>query len=120
MTAHAQHLHWVQLCQRDDLVAESGVAARVGQQQIALFYLPDDNAVFALDNHDPFSAANVLARGIIGDLQGHWVVAAPIYKQHFRLDNGQCLEDASVCVATWPARLNGDAVEVALPIALPI
>lgn len=116
MTTNAQNCRWVALCQRADLVAESGVAARFGEHQIALFYLPEENAVFALDNYDPFSDANVLARGIVGDLQGRWVVAAPIYKQHFCLADGQCLEDAQVRVTTWPTRLNGDAVEVAFPV----
>jgi nitrite reductase/ring-hydroxylating ferredoxin subunit len=32
-------------------------------------------------------------RGIIGDLQGERVIASPIYKQHFSLATGRCLED---------------------------
>jgi nitrite reductase/ring-hydroxylating ferredoxin subunit len=46
-----------------------------------------------LSNKDPFSQANVMARGIIGDLQGERVIASPIYKQHFSLATGRCLED---------------------------
>lgn len=114
MTTHAQTLNWTPLCQRDDLVPESGVAARLGDQQIALFYLPDEQRVFAIANHDPFSHANVLARGILSDIGGVWAVAAPVYKQHFRLDDGQCVEDTTVRIQTWPARLIDDRVEIAL------
>ncbi|PTY36241.1 nitrite reductase small subunit [Saccharospirillum sp. MSK14-1] len=116
MTVQTQNLKWVQLCQRGDLVAESGVAARLEDQQLALFYLPDENRVYAIDNHDPFSQANVLARGLIGDLHGEWVVASPIYKQHFRLTDGQCLEASEVQLKTWPARLNNNNVEIALAL----
>lgn len=34
-----------------------------------------------------------MSRGIIGDLQGERVIASPIYKQHFSLATGRCLED---------------------------
>ncbi len=29
------------------------------------------------------------------------VVASPLYKQHFRLEDGQCLEDDSVTLRIW-------------------
>jgi len=56
---------------------------------------------FALGNCDPFSGANVLARGIVGDLAGKLVVASPVYKQHFCLRTGICLEDMTVTVPVW-------------------
>ena len=43
--------------------------------------------VYALDNFDPHSGANVLSRGIVGDLSGELVVASPVYKHHFSLDH---------------------------------
>jgi len=70
----------------------------------------DDDSVYALGNHDPFSRANVLSRGIVGDLKGELVVASPVLKQHFSLVSGQCLEDPSVRVPVFPARLDGDMV----------
>ncbi len=40
--------------------------------------------MYALDNFDPASSrANVLSRGLTGDLQNERVVASPIYKNHF-------------------------------------
>ena len=60
-----------------------------------------ERELYAIDHHDPFSNANVIAHGIVGDIKGAAVVASPIYKQHFRLEDGQCVEDDSVTLATW-------------------
>lgn len=104
---------WKKLCSQDDLVANSGVAALHQGEQIALFYIPGyENEVFAIGNQDPFSKANILARGLIGDLQGEPMVASPLYKQHFSLQSGNCLEEPEVNVPVWPVRLHEGAVEI--------
>ena len=86
---------WLPVCPVDDIVPDTGVAALLGGRQIAVFRMRTDDRIYAIDNRDPFSGANVLARGLVGDLQGERVVASPIYKQHFSLATGRCLEDAS-------------------------
>lgn len=112
MTA-ATHTEWKVLCKAEDLVAHSGVAARLNDAQIALFYLPGhEEEVFALCNRDPVSNANVIARGIIGDLKGEVVVASPLYKQHYALKTGLCQEDTALQLRTWPTRLNNGVVEI--------
>lgn len=113
---------WQVVCQRGDLVANSGVCALVNGQQVAIFYLPgscgrngedgEDGEVYALGNRDPIGKANVMSRGIVGDLQGQLVVASPLYKQHYNLETGQCLEDEQVCLPVYPVRLDGDDVRV--------
>lgn len=125
MTANAQTQQhasttspWVQVCTVDDLVPGSGVAALVLGQQIALFFLPDEGhltksqRIHALANQDPASGANVMARGIIGDISGETVVAAPLYKHHFSLATGQCLEEENWQVQVWPARIVDGQVEI--------
>lgn len=102
---------WVTVCRLEDIVPNTGVCALVDERQVAVFRL-DDDSVYAIDNHDPFSRANVLSRGIVGDLKGEVVVASPVYKQHFSLATGQCLEDPGVCLAVFPVRLEGDAILV--------
>jgi NAD(P)H-dependent nitrite reductase small subunit len=102
---------WVAVCRLDDIVPNTGVCALVGGQQVAVFRL-DDDSVYALSNHDPFSRANVLSRGIVGDLKGELVVASPVYKQHFSLASGQCLEDPQVRVLVFAARLENGTVWV--------
>lgn len=113
MTA-AQKYNWEPLCTRQDLVAESGVCALLGSEQVALFYLPDEEQVlYALANRDPIGGANVLSRGIVGDIGGELVVASPLYKQHFSLLTGTCLEDEAIQVEVYGVRLDGDSVLIA-------
>ena len=54
----------------------------------------------------------MLSRGIVGDLNGELVVASPVYKQHFSLLDGRCIEDASVSVPVYRALLDGADVVV--------
>lgn len=104
---------WQDLCAVEDLVPGSGVAARLGKQQIALFYLPQETpAVYAIDNQDPKSGANVISRGIVGDIGGELVVASPLYKQHYRLRDGRCLEEDHR-LNTYAVRLDGGRVWLA-------
>lgn len=105
---------WTDICGKQDLVANSGVCALVDEQQVALFYMPSEDTVYAVSNYDPFGAANVLSRGLIGSLGDNLVVASPLYKQHFCLNSGRCLEDEAQSIPAWQARLNGDRVEIQL------
>ncbi len=116
-TIEQTSVQWRALCSRADLVANSGVVAWVDGAQVALFYLPEqasDKQLYAVDNRDPKSGANVIGRGIIGSLGGDLVIAAPLYKQHYRLEDGTCLEYPEQQLRTWPVRLLGDTVEIGL------
>src|SRR5262245_25478334 len=106
---------WVAVCRLEDIVPNTGVCALVGGRQVAVFRL-DDDRVYAISNHDPFSRANVLSRGIVGDLKGELVVASPVYKQHFSLASGQCLEDPAVRVPAFATRLEDGTVWVGAPL----
>ncbi|MFA5494727.1 MAG: nitrite reductase small subunit NirD [Porticoccaceae bacterium] len=102
---------WQALCAIGDLVENAGVPALVGDRQVAIFYLPAETPrVYAIGNWDPVGKANVLSRGIIGDIGGELVVASPLYKQHFSLTSGKCLEDDSVSVPVYEVVLDGDTV----------
>ena len=94
---------WSSVCSMDDVLPGTGVAALIADHQIAIFRVGD--AVYALDNFDPHSDSNVLSRGIVGDLNGEPVVASPVYKHHFNLATGRCLEDADRSVRAWPVRV---------------
>jgi nitrite reductase (NADH) large subunit len=48
----------------------------------------------------------VLSRGLVGNLGERIVVASPIYKHHFDLTTGQCLEEPANSVPAWPARID--------------
>ncbi|MEJ2045084.1 MAG: nitrite reductase small subunit NirD [Reinekea sp.] len=109
MTVSTQQ-QWQTVCQLTDLIPQSGVAAKINNRQIALFYIPEHNRVYAIDNYCPFAEANVLARGIVGDLNEQLIVASPLYKQHFNLQTGACLEDDSVKVACYPTKIDNDSI----------
>ena len=95
-------LEWEDVCRLDQVLKGTGVCALVGGRQLAI--VRTDDAVYALDNFDPFSKAFVLSRGIVGDRGGVPKIASPIYKQSFDLRSGQCLDDPKVRVATWQVR----------------
>src|SRR5690242_8719339 len=102
---------WTVVCALDDIVPNSGVCGLVAGCQVAVFRL-DDDSVHAIGNYDPFSRANVISRGIVGDVQGELVVASPVYKQHFSLLTGKCVEDPAVSVPVYSARVDAGRVLV--------
>ena len=102
----------MRICRYDDLLPERGVAALVRGRQVAVFRTYD-GAVYALDNRDPFSGANVLSRGIVGSRGDVPTVASPMYKQVFDLRTGACLETQGKeahALQVWPVAVdaNGD------------
>ena len=103
---------WRSVCELDALLPDVGARALVDDAQVAVFRLSSTDDVFAIDAFDPFSKAPVLSRGIVGDVGGQLVVASPIYKQHFSLRTGRCLEDDAVAVRTFATRVVGGCVQV--------
>ncbi|WP_219412938.1 nitrite reductase small subunit NirD [Pseudonocardia nigra] len=107
-------LRWETVCRYERLQPERGVAALLGEVQIALFRT-HDGAVHAVGNVDPFSGAAVLSRGIVGDRAGVPIVASPVYKQAFSLLTGQCQDDPAVAVPVYPVRLADGWLQIGLP-----
>jgi nitrite reductase (NADH) small subunit len=115
---------WVNICALDEIVPNTGVCALVGDRQVAVFRVvaaPDELApasvsggsmVFAISNYDPNANAAVLSRGLIGNLGDRLVVASPIYKQHFDLRTGECLEAPENAVARFDAQVRDGHVWV--------
>jgi nitrite reductase (NADH) small subunit len=112
------------ICTLDDIIPEAGVCALVsteaGDKQVAIFRTKEDE-LFAIDNFDPFSNANVLSRGLIGgtvvtneagEETDVLYVASPIYKHRFNLATGQCLDDETVKLGSYEVSLDGDTVMV--------
>ena len=99
---------WVSICDLPEILPDTGVCALVDGRQIALFRMSDirmGDALYAIDNRDPMSGANVLSRGIVGDVRGELVVASPLYKHHYSLTTGRCLEDPDKFVNVYPAKV---------------
>ena len=92
------------ICAVDALLPERGVAALLGDVQIALFRT-HDGEVFAIGNQDPFSGANVMSRGIVGSRGDIPTVASPMFKQVFDLRTGACLDDPDVSLPVYPVEI---------------
>jgi nitrite reductase (NADH) small subunit len=102
--------NWIKVCKTDDILPNSGVAALVSGLQIAIFRLQSE--FYAISDYDPFSGAYVLSRGIVGDRAGVIKVSSPIYKQSFNLLTGECLDDPSVKLPTYPVQVVDDGVYI--------
>jgi nitrite reductase (NADH) small subunit len=103
---------WVTVCDLEQILPNTGVCALVADQQVAIFRVGTGTELYAISNYDPFSKANVLSRGLIGDRQGTLKIASPIYKQNFCLKTGECLDDPAVQIPTYLTRVSGTEVQV--------
>jgi nitrite reductase (NADH) small subunit len=103
---------WIDICQRTDIVPGTGVCALLGEAQVAVFRCRQTDALYAIDNYDPIGRAQVLSRGIIGCVAGEPVVASPLYKQHFNLSTGVCLQSPKVQLKTYDVRYLDDRVQL--------
>ncbi len=104
---------YTDVCALTDINLDTGVCALVGGQQVAIFRPAAGNTLFAVGNFDPIGEANVLSRGLISDIKGQLTVASPLYKQHYVLESGACLEDDSVSIPTFKVKVEGERVLVA-------
>ena len=105
--------NWTDICAVDDILPSTGVCALVEQRHVAVFRLGADR-FFAIDNVDPKSGASVLSRGLLGSVGDRIVVASPLYKNHFDLQTGECLEAPEQSVRAHGVRVDGGRVSVAL------
>ena len=106
-------LTWTDVCAVDDIFPDTGVCALVGEQHVAVFRLGEDR-FFAIDNIDPKSGASVLSRGLLGTLGDRVVVASPLYKNHFDLHTGECIEVPEQSVRAHGVRVDGGRISVAV------
>tara|TARA_R110001583_G_C5655061_1_gene409155 strand:- start:1683 stop:2081 length:399 start_codon:yes stop_codon:yes gene_type:complete len=104
---------WTNVCSLADINPDTGVCALVNGKQVAVFRYGEGEQVYAISNFDPFGNANVLSRGILGSIGDRPVVASPLYKQHFDLTTGECLEDADVKIPNYPVTIENGVVKVA-------
>ncbi|KQU66569.1 nitrite reductase small subunit [Phycicoccus sp. Root563] len=110
-------VRWHEICSLKSLSRERGAAALVAGRQVALFRTFDDR-VYAVQQLDPFSGANVMSRGIVGTRGDVPTVASPMYKQVFDLRTGSCLDPVGKephSLQTFPVHVVDDVVSVGLP-----
>ena len=113
------------MCRLADLAPERGAAALLADgDQVALFRLVDDR-VLAVQQHDPFSDAYVISRGIVGSRRS----TAWTYRRSRRRCTSRCSTwprarawtsrarrrraGSAPDLRTWPVRVRDGLVEVA-------
>ncbi|MEU8515699.1 nitrite reductase small subunit NirD [Kitasatospora sp. NPDC048722] len=106
---------WRAVCTLDDLQPGRGRAVLLeGARQVAVF-LDRTGTLYAVDNLDPFSGAQVLSRGLLGSRGSRPTLASPMYKQVFDLTDGRCLDEDTApdgrpaVLKVWPVRVSGGA-----------
>ncbi|MEV8588666.1 nitrite reductase small subunit NirD [Streptomyces sp. NPDC051180] len=95
---------WMAVCEEARLTPGRGMAALLPDGRQAAVFRARSGRVYAIDNRDPFTGAQVLARGLVGSADGRPFVASPLLKQRFDLETGRCLDDDEVAVAVYPVR----------------
>lgn len=96
---------WVAVCDGELLQPGRGVAVLLPDGRQAAVFKDRRGQVYAIGNRDPFTGAFVLSRGLTGSAGGHVYVASPLLKQRFDLATGVCLDDVSVRIPAYTARL---------------
>lgn len=107
---------WHDICAESELVENSGICALVEDQQIAIFTVitQESRQLYAVSNWDPIGKANVIYRGIIGSVGDATVVASPLYKEHYCLETGRCIEKDEVSLLTFGIQLRDGRILVAV------
>ncbi len=119
-TQVTENKSWRTICNTSDLVKDSGISALLESEansagedeQVAIFHIPNsEEKVFAVGNYDPIGQANVLYRGLVGCIDNEPVVSSPLYKQHFSLKTGKCLQEDKT-ISVYDIRINNEEVQL--------
>lgn len=103
---------WTKICAFQDLTPNTGICALFDNEHVAIFYCQRSEQLYAISNFDPIANASVLSRGIMASLQGETYVASPLYKQHFNLQTGECLESPEYRLKTYAVRRENDEIQL--------
>ncbi|RKR90123.1 assimilatory nitrite reductase (NAD(P)H) small subunit [Micromonospora pisi] len=108
---HGGTREWTAVCAYPRVEPERGVAALVGDEQVAVFRT-HDGQLFAIGNRDPIGGAYVMSRGIVGSRGSTPTVASPLHKQVYDLRTGECLDEPGVALPTYRIRCRDNVIEV--------
>lgn len=104
---------WSSACRLTDVPAGQGAAVLIAGQQIAVFRT-DDGSIYALGNRDPFTGANVMARGILGSRGDVQIVTSPMLKHSFSLETGKAVDDPDASLPTFATRVVDGLIQVSV------
>ena len=102
---------WERACSVEELEPSWGEALLIRMRQIALFMIAPDE-IYAVDNLDPATNANVISRGIVGSKGDRPTVASPLLKHVYDLGTGECFAQPELALQTFRTRVVGGFIEV--------
>lgn len=105
---------WSYVCEVSDLVVNSGVCALIDEKQVAIFNVKINgtSSLFAVSNFDPIGKANVMYRGLVGSIGGVPVVASPLFKEHYSLESGECIEHPDIHLTSFAIKQDGECIYI--------
>ncbi|GAA5041391.1 nitrite reductase small subunit NirD [Nocardia callitridis] len=103
---------WTRACLLDHLIAGRGVAVLLRGGRQAALIRTEAGVLYAVGNIDPAGRAAVMSRGIVGDRAGVPVLASPLLKQVYSLEDGQCLDDPALSLPVFAVRVDDGIVSV--------
>ncbi len=96
------------ICAETDLEENWGEVALVEGHQYAIF--KTKHGYYACDHLDPNSGALVIARGIVGEKDGHPTITSPLYKEVYDLTTGKCVSGADYTIGVYPLEVRDGEV----------
>ena len=105
---------WHKACHVEDIPADGGGCALIEGKQIAIFNFARRGEWYATDNMCPHRQQMAVSRGMIGSQGEEPKVACPFHKKTFSLQSGQCLNDESYKINTFPIMVKENQVYVGL------
>ncbi|GGB94490.1 MULTISPECIES: nitrite reductase small subunit NirD [Dyadobacter] len=114
MTETESKVIWHMACHVEDIPEDGGGCAFIEGKQIAIFNFARRGEWFATDNECPHRQQMAVARGMIGSQEDEPKVACPFHKKTFSLRSGQCLNDESYKISTFPVMVKENRVYIGL------
>src|SRR5215217_879793 len=105
---------WHIACEVSDIPEDGGGCALIDGKQIAIFNFARRGEWYATDNQCPHRQQMAVSRGMIGSHEGEPKVACPFHKKTFSLQSGQCLNDDSYKINTFPVMVKENLVYIGI------
>ncbi|CAM4108453.1 nitrite reductase small subunit NirD [Zobellia nedashkovskayae] len=96
---------WFKAASTNLFPKNGGACVKYKDLQIAVFNFERLNKWYACQNLSPEKQEMVLSRGMIGDHKGIPMVACPLHKKTFSLENGENLNGDLDAIATYPVKV---------------
>lgn len=100
---------WIEVATLDEIPTDRGLVIELGGRELVLVHRND--RFYCLDNVCPHKGAP-LDDGPVDDT----FITCPWHAWQFRLEDGTNRHDPSICIQTFPTRVEGDRVLIEVDI----